>query len=347
MAPFAWHDYDVETGVGNPDSPTNAANLTAAFAEKLDVAVAAATYAPIGTAADPVHAVFIGSSNVVTGTWPEALCTDLGWVVHNYSIGGGSFTGGGGGAGVVGTMLNMITTAIADLSYVHSLVKYVFIADAGNDIRALANVYTTAVTVFQAARSAYPNARIIMLPALWGQAAANTVTAVMYNVTQVVEQLRKACIENDVEFIDWSWTWHWDDTAWMLTGEVHYTAAGYTRVKRMVERYLRGLGTDVTRGWTQLTPSSAVTSSTAYAYARREGNNAHIMATFNTVAATGADTDLFTLPVGLRPLVESRATAVKNDRAPYAVIMFPTGQLRNFTSFSADHYVLDCMIPVF
>lgn len=38
MAPFVWHDYDVATGIGNPDSPTNAANLTAAFAEKAPIA---------------------------------------------------------------------------------------------------------------------------------------------------------------------------------------------------------------------------------------------------------------------------------------------------------------------
>lgn len=288
--------------------------------------------------------VVIGSSNATVGTWPETLGSQLGLTVHNYAIGGGGFT-----SAVAGRFDTQVSNAVAGMTaQQRAEVGLFFIADTGNDVRALGAVYTPALGVISSIKTSFPNARIIVLPILWGQAGDNLIAGRMTSVTQRAEELRAACVNTGAEFIDYSWTWHWDDAGWMKPGEVHYTADGYTRVAMFVRKYLRGEPTDCPRGWAlPWADSSAVDASTAYIYGRREQNNIVIHGTFTLVSAAAIDRNLFVFPTGLRPRDTTKITAVRNDRSVVTLDFYPNGHFRAFCAMALDSYHVSAIVPAF
>jgi len=88
MAPFVWHDYDVETGIGNPDTPTNAANLTAAFTDKVDVADPRLTDARVPLAhtqtASTITDFSAAADARVALALPVTLSTPVLWTFANF-----------------------------------------------------------------------------------------------------------------------------------------------------------------------------------------------------------------------------------------------------------------------
>jgi hypothetical protein len=156
------------------------------------------------------HAVFIGSSNSTPGEWVENFAADQGFIQHNYSVGGGGFT-----ASANGQFLAQINAAIADNTYDHSLVKYVFICDMGNDIRATNSVASSAPAVLAAARTAYPSARLILVPCFWGNATDNNLAQRIASISARVQEATDAGLPFNLEIVPYSWTWMGDTGNWM------------------------------------------------------------------------------------------------------------------------------------
>lgn len=298
-------------------------------------------------------AVFFGSSNVVSGTWTEQFCTMMGFTGRNYAISGGSFTGAGPGA-----FSAQIATAVADSSLDKSAVKYVFLADSGNDMRSQATTATYEAAVGPALvslRSAFPNARIILVPALWGITPGvtngNLSAGAILAVSRMTQSLRDYGLANNMEIVENSHLWHYDSTAWMLPGEVHYTAAGYTRIARMMRDYMRHGATPVMGVAMQaVTAKPNVTSSNVQA--GRVGNDIRICGFFTVNTNLGVDTDIFQLPEGVFPYRDMVVPAVSPTRKPESSInVFGAGTnrglVRGFFAFNpGDHYI-NVSLPAF
>lgn len=294
------------------------------------------------------HAIFIGSSNATAGTWPEALCARQGWMPHVYSIGGGAFTQSG-----PSRFINQLNTAILDTPLPDE-VDYLFICDAGNDIRATAPVQTEASDVFTDAEAAFPNARIIVIPALWGITDHNTIPARMTSVTSRFREIQEAALGTKAEVVPWSWLWHWDNPTWMkpqspTESGVHYTPAGYERIIEFVERYLRGESTDAPIGWGYIFGINAyyVDINTPWLRVRRNGNDAALHGRLGLIRASPQDTHLGWLPRGTTPLETVRVPVISDSRQGGWVDVFPSGQVRAFTPLGVGTWNFNSTMPVF
>lgn len=303
-------------------------------------------------------AVFFGSSNVVTGTWPEQFCTMMGYAVKNYAIGGGSFTGSS-----TTNYATQISNAAADTSLNKNTVKYVFLADIGNDARSQttnALFRTAANSVLNSLRSTFPNARIILVPSLWGITAGNVnnqnlVQGAIRALTEFEQSLRDYSLTYNMEVVENTHLWHYDSPNWMLPNEVHYTAAGYQRIAQMMRDYMRTGESPVMKvGKTSVTSMSGVDASGVLA--GRDGNMIEVIGQFNVTTAIAIDGNLFQLPEGVFPMVgESRCPIVSPTRAPdKAINIFGTanngtsrGLVRAFSALSTGVHYVNLTLPAF
>ena len=277
------------------------------------------------------HAIFIGSSNVtIEALWTADLCNEMGWIHHNYAVGGGGFTFGAPYA-----FSNQVARAIADNNYDHDKVGFVMVVDAGNDIR---NMHTTvgyADPLWTQIRSEFPNAEIYCVPVLWGITADNLISERMLNLTKVVDELRDSCLANGVHFINNSWTWHYDKSSWMSAGTVHYTANGYALIKNMIKAYLRGDDTIRNMGRVLL-PSAGAKIANLAVYGSRTDNIVTLNGTFKTNGASEtyfeSGVPLIAVPEGLRPREAIFASMLAYNQTIYNVQIQPYGDMLSWTS---------------
>jgi hypothetical protein len=279
----------------------------------------------------------------------------MGYTGHNFSVGGGGFTPGNGTG--PGSFAGMVQAAVADTSYDHNAVEFFFVVDMGNDIRALASVAPYADAVFSAIRQGFPNAQIILLPVLWGDAPSNATNAGGNNVGGRILSIRDRLQEAEnaglpygVRIVPWSWTWMADARGldWMRPGEVHYTAEGYTRVANFMRTYMLGGDTKYDVGWYNIPPAAAVNPNYAYWQASRDGNTARIQSSIALAAAVPVDTNLGQLAYGTWPIATQYVDVVSQDyRTPYTVSIYPTGLIRSFGPMPAGTYLFDVDFDVF
>ena len=363
---------DVQTALGNiytkPEVDSALSALSNASAAKYQPAGSAFTKAESDTRYEPfdsaytkaeadgrfvrsptsdAHAVFIGSSNSTTNTtWPQTLSNRLGVINHNYSIGGGGFTSNSSSR-----FDTQMQNAINDTSFDKSRVMYVFICDAGNDIRATNSVTAFVPTVLAMAKTAYPNARVIVIPALWGRDSANLIPGRVASITKRADEIRQACIAARCEMVEYSWTWHWDDAAWQLPGEVHYTPAGYSRIADFMERYVKTGEGDSPRGWEFAAPKPAVNSANARVKAKRDGNLITIEGTLEVTNPSGIalDVEIGQLPPGLGCGAYSVKIAVisNSDRLARSVEIYQSGLIRSFGTLSSGVHNFNSSYPAF
>lgn len=322
---------------------TNVANINAALDDRYTKSKSDIRFEPFHLVQN--HAVFIGSSNATAGTWPETFCQRNNLTCHNYSLGGGSFTGS-----APGRMDLMISTAINDKSYNHDATKYVFICDAGNDIRGQYNVSQDSDKVFALARNNFPLARIVMIPALWGITEQNTIESRMRSVTTRFNELNESALKYAVEVIPYSWTWHFNTTNWMKPGEVHYTPEGYSRIIYFVEKYLRGESTDSPIGWSNASwaGSGNVDQNNLYLQGRRDFNEGELNGSFKVAADLGLEIPIAWMPVGCRPYAMTIFNVFRSsNREVRTCVGYSNGEFRSFGILPADTYYVDAKFPVF
>jgi hypothetical protein len=274
---------------------------------------------------------------------------------HNFSVAGGGFTPGGGSG--PGSFAGMLQAAIADTSYDHNAVRYVFICDMGNDIRAITSITPYADIVFKTAKQAYPNADLILIPCLWGDAPSNSTNAGGNNVggrivsiSDRVAEAVNAGLPYGLRIVPWSWTWMADAKGldWMRPGEVHYTADGYQRVADFMVTYMRGGETKYDVGWYTIPAAAAVDPGTAYWQARRDGNSVRVEGPITLPAAAPVDTNLGQLSYGTWPLAMHYLTVVSlNYRTPYTVAVYPSGLIRSFGPMPAGTYLFNLGFDAF
>ena len=289
-------------------------------------------------------AVMIGTSNSVPGEtyWPHKVAAKRGWNLKNFSIGGGSLTGNG----TASDFTAQLNVALADTSFSKADVKYFVVGDFGNDVRSDYNLTVKAPVLFNTIRTNYPNARIIVLPALWGQMSFNLEAYRIRSVTKRVEELTEAGRPYGVEIVPHVHLWHWDSAEWMLPNEVHYTTAGHNRIAMFMNNYLDGISTDPAIGNTMLPPVFGGTSTMTL---RREGGYVWLNGILNVTTAIAANATLFNLPIGCKAFEanETIVCMVDNGGGLYFGAILRTGVFRAYKAMPVGNYRINDSYRIF
>lgn len=294
-----------------------ATNAEVTGGARSDLAVTPASLAAWEASKRPARnvAVFVGSSNVVTGGWTTTLSNAMGWSEKNFAVSGAPYKDDG--------FYNQLTNASNDASFSNDSVGFVFLADCSNDIRAKNNFATStwmgtaAPRTISRARSLFPNARVIVLPVIWPADPQAHVTGVPGGYQHVWHKwliedvliLDAAARDLGAEWISQSWTWLTGKPSLMSAGgDVHPNSAGHQAIAGWVRRYLAGGDTMSRDPWTVLTGTNG---SVTYGNSgsrdlswRRDGSMVTVNGAVtlgNPTAGAGGAIDVATLPVGIRP----------------------------------------------
>ena len=283
-------------------------------------------------------AVFLGTSNVAltTSTWPATLCARMGWTERNFAKGSTGFDQADWSN--ANKFPEQMTAAINDPSFNNSDVGYVFVADGGNDARNDKTVTTAATTVFNAAKTAFPNAKIICVPMLWGPNAEYNDLPLNWNrMTRVVKELRQVCLDINVPFIEDTWTWHHGNTAAMIAGEVHYNATGNKIIADRVQQFIQKGDATPVLDWVPVPAragyaTAAIGSSRGLSVSRR-GSVVHIDGMMRTTNAASAQF-WATIPAEFRPTYSQELTG-RDGTTAVPIVINPNGSLMAVASLAA------------
>ena len=287
------------------------------------------------------NAVFIGDSNTADANhWPKAVCDLQGWTLRNFAVGGSAFIH------ATDSFLIQLQRARDSAAFTNASVGQVFISSPSNDIRAGHSIASAVGPVFDLAKSAFPNAQIHVLPALWPanpQAIAGYSTAHWTSLRTVVELLRVQAGRVGAGFMDESWTWLLGETTMMIAGEVHYNATGHAEIARRVNLYLAGGWVQSRTPWTKVTPMSAYytvqpNSGWRAASVQRMGDSVILDGNIRASNSTSVGSDYAIVPIGFRPAYTTEITGrVAAGTAPVPITVYPSGEIRIGASVAGAH----------
>ena len=177
-------------------------------------------------------AVIVGTSNVVQGKWPTLMCRAMGIPEHNFAVGG---TGMVNGADNFSVQLNR---AIADGSFNNDNVKYVIIADCGNDAMANNDIYNGIVSLISDAKRAFKNARIVVFSAVWAWSNLHSLLKSKNGLAVCLGTLQEVCGNYGAEYVGTEF-WCLGYSKYFTEGEIHLNSTGDTRFATLAGNYLQ------------------------------------------------------------------------------------------------------------
>ena len=177
-------------------------------------------------------AVIVGTSNVVQGKWPTLMCRALSIPEHNFAVGG---TGMVNGANNFSVQLNR---AIADGSFSNSDIKYVIIADCGNDAMANNDVYNGLVSLISDAKRAFPNARVVVFSAVWAWSNLHSLLKSKNGLAVCLGTMQEVCGNYGAEYVGTEF-WCLGYSKYFTEGEIHLNSTGDTRFATLAGNYLQ------------------------------------------------------------------------------------------------------------
>ena len=279
------------------------------------------------------NAVFIGASNVADANhWPKAVCDLQGWTLRNFAVGGSAFIH------ATDSYLTQLQRARDSAAFTNASVGHVFITSPSNDIRAGHSIAAAVPPVFDLAKSAFPNAKIHVLPVLWPaepSAIAGYTTKHWEDMRVAVELLRTNAGRVGAGFMDESWTWLLGRTEFMIPGEVHYNANGHAEIARRVNLYLSNSWVQTRTQWVTATPMSSYYTIVADGgwrplAAQRTGDSITVDGSMRASNLTTPGSDYARLPVGFRPAYRTQITGlVAGTDQVVPITVFPSGVVRN------------------
>lgn len=279
------------------------------------------------------NAVFIGASNVADANhWPKAVCDLQGWTLRNFAVGGSAFIH------ATDSYLTQLQRARDSAAFTNASVGHVFITSPSNDIRAGHSIAAAVPPVFDLAKSAFPNAKIHVLPVLWPaepSAIAGYTTKHWEDMRVAVELLRTNAGRVGAGFMDESWTWLLGRTEFMIPDEVHYNANGHAEIARRVNLYLSNSWVQTRTQWVTATPMSSYYTIVADGgwrplAAQRTGDSITVDGNMRASNLTTAGSDYARLPVGFRPAYRTQITGlVAGTDQVVPITVFPSGIVRN------------------
>ena len=287
---------------------------------------------------DHPNAVFIGDSNTADANhWPKAVCDTQGWTLRNFAVGGSAFIH------ATDSFLTQLQRARDSAAFTNASVGHVWIASPSNDIRAGHDFSAQVPPVFDLARSAFPNAEIHVLPALWPadpSAITGYSTKHWEDLRIAVELLRTNAGRVGAQFIDGSWNWLLGRTDLMITGEVHYNAAGHAEIARRVNLALESGFVESRTRWTLTEPMSSYYSIVGNSGWRplsvqRTGDMVTIDGSMRASNSTSAGSDYARIPVGFRPAYTIQLTGMLAGGTDYfPITIYPNGVVRSERAIS-------------
>lgn len=179
-----------------------------------------------------VCAVIVGTSNVVEGKWPTLMCRAMGITEKNFAVGG---TGMVNGANNFSVQLNR---AIADGSFNNNDVKYVIIADCGNDAMANNDVYNGLVSLISDSKRAFPNARVVVFSAVWAWSNLHSLLKSKNGLAVCLGTMQEVCGNYGAEYVGTEF-WCLGYSKYFTDGEIHLNSTGDTRFATLAGNYLQ------------------------------------------------------------------------------------------------------------
>lgn len=174
--------------------------------------------------------IFIGASNVVTGTWPTKLCARYGWREANYAVGGTGFLTGA----VANRWRAQTNRAVADLKN-DPAVGRIFVAGGGVDaINKNTEIDTEADYVLSTIRKTWPEAELIVVPGLWRH------IEVTPELLDVACRMRSVAQKHRATVVWHAWEWLWNRADLMEADGAHPNSAGYDVFTDMISASLEG-----------------------------------------------------------------------------------------------------------
>lgn len=294
--------------------------------------------------------VVVGSSNAVIGAdyWPAKLGAMLGLTVHNYAIGGSSYTNNN-------NFDTQVQNAIAGMTETQrGEVSYFFICDASNNSRAktpYADVYNNAVMTYQRTRDWFPNAKIVVIPQIWpSDTQKYAPTGFPYEIVWPGWALSHADaqrlaleIHTNALFVDESWTWlHARDNLMLANNDVHPNATGHTVIARMLGRVLAGEDVTPRTAWS----NAAVTGSATLGgrgrplATRRDGWDITVEGSVTWATNGASGWDMATIQYGFRPTYSIAGVGIRHggipsntgDEVPFEI--WPNGAVRVYQAMN-------------
>ncbi len=191
-----------------------------------------ARYILKNAASPDVCAVIVGTSNVVQGKWPTLMCRAMGITEKNFAVGG---TGMVNGANNFSVQLNR---AIADGSFNNNDVKYVIIADCGNDAMANNDVYNGLVSLISDAKRAFPNARVVVFSAVWAWSDLHSLLRSKNGLAVCLGTMQEVCGNYGAEYVGTEF-WCLGYSKYFTESEIHLNSTGDTRFATLAGNYLQ------------------------------------------------------------------------------------------------------------
>lgn len=191
-----------------------------------------ARYILKNAASPDVCAVIVGTSNVVQGKWPTLMCRAMGITEKNFAVGG---TGMVNGANNFSVQLNR---AIADGSFNNNDVKYVIIADCGNDAMANNDIYNGLVSLISDAKRAFPNARVVVFSAVWAWSNLHSLLKSKNGLAVCLGTMQEVCGNYGAEYVGTEF-WCLGYSKYFTDGEIHLNSTGDTRFATLAGNYLQ------------------------------------------------------------------------------------------------------------
>ena len=314
----------------------------AEFTAHLQRPIAAAKLEEIYYRRPRKNAVFIGSSNVDwPGSWYIGLSAKEGWTPRNFAKGGTGYTQGDETGD--NTFMQQLQKAAGSTAFANADVGTVWIGDAGNDVRGDKSVSVAATTLYEYATTTFPNARVIVVPILWGHSddgagatpAWNDTRASWVSLNRVANELRVAARRANVEFIDYSWLWHLGVPSYMLAGQVHYTQAGHNEIEYNCRAYLRGESVIPQQPWRKVASGAPSVNIVESVGGHRPLSVSRTLETvildghMTSTGITPANSDWAVIPKGYRPIWPIDVAArIVNTNETVRVIIYPNGYIR-------------------
>lgn len=191
-----------------------------------------ARYMLKNAAAPDVCAVIVGTSNVTQGKWPTLMCKAMGITEKNFAVGGTGMTDGANNFSV------QLNRAIADGSFRNDDVKYVVIADCGNDAMAGKDVYNGIVSLITDARRAFTNARVVVFSAVWAWSNLHALLKSKNGLANCLSTLQEVCGNYGAEYVGTEF-WCLGYSKYFTEGEIHLNSTGDTRFATLAGNYLQ------------------------------------------------------------------------------------------------------------
>lgn len=163
-----------------------------------------------------------GTTNPATDAWPLKFAAARSLTLHNYSQNNAGFQAAGTGS-PARNFPQQVQAAIEDPSFDNADVSMVIVAGGVNDNQYVSSVESAVTSTLQAAKTGFPNARVVFIPLLAGKAPLPDLVG--GDRSLLIEPLLNGGMAAGVQVIGGAWTWMIGRNS-LASDDIHPNTAG-------------------------------------------------------------------------------------------------------------------------